>query len=62
MLFGKKKAKKTLANVASGLNQRNKNNNGRVTSDKRKLAEDNKEDEQDWIDELAMLDEIFDDE
>ena len=62
MLFGKKKAQKTLATVASGLNQRNKNNNGRTTADKRKRTEENREDEQDWIDELAMLDEIFDDE
>lgn len=62
MLFGKKKTQKTLANVASVFDQNNKNNNGRATSDKRKRTEDNKEDEQDWIDELAMLDEIFDDE
>ena len=61
MLFGKKKTQKTLTNVASAFNQNNRKNNGREISDKRKRTEDNKEDDRDWIDELAMLDEIFDD-
>ncbi len=61
MLFGKKKPQKTPVNVASVLNQKNKNDSGRATFDKQKQTEDNKEDERDWIDELTMMDEIFDD-
>ena len=61
MLFGKKKTQKTMANVTIAFSQNNENNNGLATSDKRKQTEENKEDEQDWVDELAMMDEIFDD-
>ena len=61
MLFGRKKTQKTMAKVASVFSQNNKNNNGRATSDKGKQIEENKEDEQDWLDELVMMNEIFDD-
>lgn len=61
MLFGKKKTQKTPANVVSGLNQKNKNDRVRETSDKQNRIKENKEEERDWIDELTMLDEIFDD-
>ncbi len=61
MLFGRKKTRKIIEKNVNNLNKSNKKNTGRMTSENRKAVMENKEDKQDWIDELAMLDEIFDD-
>ncbi len=61
MLFGKKKTNKVIRKNTGAPEKHNRVPNERIRSEEQELSEENDEKDLDWLDELEMFEDIFDD-